>query len=318
MASHPLVPRRVGVADVGRLRAVTRALWELDQHRGGGACLDAAQGALVSARAMLDAPATDAVTADLQAAVGDLHTLVGWSAHDIGRHEDASRHFLAALRLGVACDDRAMVAAALYRIGRVCLHVGQPDDALRAFQLGQMDAQNVGSYADLARLHVSIAWAHALRGQPKRMLDSFARAEHELSLIEPGVAPPWASDFARSGDWDGVRAYSYTILARRPGPDTDDYAGQALTLAEKLTTVPEQGRPARSRVFDEIILAAATLRVGDRDQGMRLADRAITQVEELHSVRAVDRLDDIARAAIHLPAENADSLRDRIDALKTR
>lgn len=308
-------PRRIGQSDVAQIRELTALLWSLEQNHGGGAALDAASGALATARSLLSVAEGMPVAEHARIAVADLHCLVGWSLHDVGRHNEASRHFMAALALGSEVGEAGMVAAALYRLGRVSLHVERPDDALRAFQLGQIAAQDAGSYADLARLHVSSGWAHALKGQTRRMEDSFSRAEHELGRID-GDAPPWASAFARSGDWDGVRAMAYMVLARRPEPEFRHYAADAATIAHRIISAPTTGRPARSSVFDRIILAAGKLHVGDVDAGIAEADSAIDLVASLRSVRAVDRLTDIERAARTLPRDAAGHLLARIAELR--
>lgn len=319
ITSQSMPPGRIGATDVEELRTLTQGLWELDQQYGGGAALDAAIGALATATGLRRAQASETTTAELQTALADLHSLVGWSLHDIGRHGVAARHFIAALSLGSEAGDLGMVSAALYRLGRVSLHLEEPGDALSAFQLGQIAAQNTGSYADLARFHVSSAWAYALMGKPDRMEDSFSRAEHELGLIDPTNEAPWASAFIRSGDWDGVRAMSYIILARGSDEEAETYAGKAAEIAERIVTSPEAGRPGRSRVFDEIIQAAGTLRSGDRKQGILLANAAIDRTDELRSVRAVDRLRDIERAAVRLHKdEEAEAICVRIDQLRSR
>jgi tetratricopeptide (TPR) repeat protein len=252
----------------------------------------------------------------LQEAVADLHSLVGWSLHDLGRHTRARLHFTKALSLGSATDDRSMVAAALYRLGRVSIHNEQPDDALRAFQLGTMAAQDAGSYADLARLHVSSAWAYALMGQPDRMHDSFARAEHELGRIDADNSPQWASAFVKSGDWDGIRAISYIILARKPGSEGIEYAEKAVEVTSRVVPKPADGRPERSRIFDRIIDAAARIRIGDREAGISTAHDVIDRVEQLRSIRAIDRLSDLDRAAALQPDDETREIRQRISRLR--
>ncbi|HEX3778144.1 MAG TPA: hypothetical protein VHX38_00620 [Pseudonocardiaceae bacterium] len=317
VTSQAPLPARVGRTDVEQLRSLTHELWEVDQQRGGGAALDAAFGALTTASSLLkSSQVSDQTAEELQGALADLHSLVGWSLHDLGRHRRATKHFTAALSLGSATDDRSMVAAALYRLGRVSVHTEQPGEALRAFQLGTMAAQDAGSYADLARLHVSSAWAYALMGQSERMYDSFARAEHELGRIDASSSPPWASAFVRSGDWDGVRAMSYIILARQPGSDAISFAEKAAEVAERIVTSPADGRPERSRVFDQIIYAAGRLSIGDRENGVAAAHSVIDRVEQLHSIRAVDRLADIDRAAAAQPDDETNEIRQRISRLR--
>jgi transcriptional regulator with XRE-family HTH domain/plasmid stabilization system protein ParE len=314
--SRATPPVRISAHDVSRLRLLTQGLWELDQHHGGGAALDTAAGTLAMANSFLRSQADPQTTVELHTAIADLHSLVGWSLHDLGHHSTATRHFLAALSFGSESGDLGMVSAALYRLGRVSLHVEEPKDALAAFQLGQMAAQNAGSYADLARFHVSAAWAYALMGQPDRMEDSFSRAEDELGRIDSANEAPWVTAFIRSGDWDGVRAMSYIILARRSDSSAARYAEKAAEVAGMIVSTPKLGRPGRSRVFDEIIYAAGRLRTGDRAEGLVLAHAAVDKVEELRSIRAVDRLRDVERAALLVRDGSTRDLVERIARLR--
>ncbi len=308
-------PRRIGSSDVDRVQALAAQLWELDRSAGGGAAVDAATGLLATANDMLRATSTEDTHARLMSVAADLHCLAGWAAHDLGNQASAMRHFTSALAHGRGSDDAAMVAAALYRQGRVSLQIGAPSDALRAFQLGQMAAQDAGSYADLSRLLLSSGWAYALLGQAERMEDSILRAEEELSRIDTSShVAPWVEAFVHSGDVDGVRSYSYTILARRTTPDADDYAARAVEITER--SVRERVRPRRSLIFDEVMYAAGLIQCGDRSGGIAAANVAIDSVEVLRSRRAVERLEDIDRTAARLTGDDGVAIRRRIATLR--
>jgi hypothetical protein len=153
-------------------------------------------------------------------------------------------------------------------------------------------------------------------GQPDRMNDSFARAEHELGRINADESAPWASAFVKSGDWDGIRAISYIILARQPGDDGMAFAEKAAEVAGRIVDTPADGRPERSRIFDQIIAAASRIRIGDKTDGAAAANAVIDRVEQLRSIRAIDRLNDIDLAAALRPGDETNEIRQRISRLR--
>lgn len=124
-------PGRIGTADVTRVEVATRALRAVDYRCGGGACCDALAAQLSWAQRLLGAVATPQVRQRLLRALGDLHDLAGWTAFDVGLVDGARRCFATAVDYARQAGAFSLLANIVYRIGRVCVHYGQPDQALR-------------------------------------------------------------------------------------------------------------------------------------------------------------------------------------------
>jgi transcriptional regulator with XRE-family HTH domain len=99
--------RRVGTADVERLRGVRRDLKTLDNTHGGGAAFPMAVAYLRSEVApLLQGRYDDATGRALLAGTAELKLDVGWMAYDAGDHALANRYMTSALRLAHATGDR--------------------------------------------------------------------------------------------------------------------------------------------------------------------------------------------------------------------
>ena len=317
-ASAAPAPARVGAVDVAQIRAMTASLRAVDFQYGGGAALDAATGYLRRVSGLLDSTYSDEIGVKLRVALADLHGLTGWALHDLGRHVTAKKHFTQGLALARDADEHGLVAAMLYKMGRVSLHQEHPADALRMFQLGQIAAGDAGSRTEMARLHLNQAWAYALLGQPRQVTDCLARAEdHRDRAIASGEQPSWAAEILVHSGFDGVAGLTYCLLSRQP--DAAPAAAQrSVAISQRLTAGPRLvTRPGRARVFDQIMHAASLLRTGERGTGLAAAHQAVTHAEDLRSVRAVDRLSEVARAAAAWPSDrDALDIRHRIAALQ--
>jgi hypothetical protein len=206
----------------------------------------------------------------------------------------------------------------LYKMGRVSLHQEHPSDALRMFQLGQIAARDAGSRTEMARMHLNQAWAYALLGQRRQVTDSLAQAEDERDrAIASAEEPAWAAEILVHSGFDGVVGLTYCLLSRQPQV-APAAAERSVEIAHRLTAGPSLlTRPGRARVFDQIMYAASLLRTGERHTGLAAAHQAVTHAEDLRSVRAVDRLTDVARAAAAWPSDpDALDIRHRIAALQ--
>jgi transcriptional regulator with XRE-family HTH domain len=312
---------RIGAADVEQIRVATHQLHELEQRLGGGSALDAITGYLRWASGLLRASCTDMIGRQLRVALADLYSVAGSSLHDMGRHREANRHCMQGLVLARDAEERGLVAALLWRMGRVSLHREHAADALRFFQLAQMAAQDAGSHAELARLHANEAWAYALLGQPKQVADALARADHERSRM---VADREAFTFHGAARYEAsfkedaalYRAKAHWILARgNDDPSTTRDAELAASISARLLAA--DGRAGRNRAFDQTILAGSLLRSGEHDAGMAAAHTAVDRVEAIRSVSAVDELAHVATATKAWPRDrDAIHLRRRIAAVQ--
>lgn len=303
------VPDCVGPADVEQIRSTTAELRRLDQRYGGGAAVDAARGFYGWARGMLHSTADALTHRELKVALADFSSLVAWAFHDVGQQTAARRYLMNALVLARDADETALMASILYRLGRISMHQGQPVDALRMLQLGQIAAQDAGDPAEIARLHANEALAYAMLGKEIHIKDSLARAEFEMGRADPADVSPWTTLYFTPGDYTGHQALVYNALAANTQERTQmaRFAAKAAELADDAIASSGPDRPVRSLTFDRIILATNQLRTGEFENGLAAARRAISESERLKSVRATERLAEIASAASMNTRRNSDT-----------
>jgi len=275
---------------VEQVQTTTRALRAVDYQYGGGAAREATLAHLAWASRLADA-ARGEVQQQLHLAVADLHNLVGWTAHDLGLHDAARHHLMKALERIQHVGDRGFAAASLYRMGRVHLHCGWPDEALKLFQLGQLAAQDSGSAHAVAMLCANEAWAYAEMGDAAQMIRSLGRAEDELARADLDAAPAWLQYFGFT-DLSALRGVAHTVLSAQE-PKYLQTAIVALTVC-----LSDRGPDmARSRAFELTALATAHLRNGDLDVATTVGHQALDLAVDLRSVRVVDRLAPLQQAA---------------------
>lgn len=151
-------------------------------------------------------------------------------------------------------------------------------------------------------------------GQDSLVSDSVARAEGELARVDADTVPSWARFFLAPADINGIAAVVYTALAAHP-----EHRGKFAPKAIERATLAYDHRSDgenRSRTFDAISLASAHLLDGNLDQAAQHAYTALGMTAQIDSLRAVDRLRDLATLAgpHHNNHEIADIV-DRIDTL---
>lgn len=297
----PLVPGRIGVADVQRIEDANRAFRALDYQYGGGACHDAVVGYLPRGLRMLGAYATSLVTQRLCVAVADLHNLAGWTSFDTGQVRVARTHFGQALELAKEGNNYALVANILYRTGRVHLHHNVPDKALTEFQLGQVAAHASGSALAVAILYANQAWAYAKMGLDDEALALLGRSTDEFARADLTEVPAWATFFTET-DMSAMVGTVYTELALTVDPAYTRSAIPALS-----TAINGYGQDmTRSRSFTLISLATNHLLEDDIDHAATVGAQAVAVAESVKTARTKDRVRPLKR--------EADKRRDNADA----
>lgn len=110
--------RRIGMADVLRVRTALDAFASLDNAHGGGRARDSAVRFLVDRVApMLNGSFSEKTGKALYAAAWEFTLLVAWMAYDIGDEARARAGFAHALALAEAANDRSLGASVLSAIG---------------------------------------------------------------------------------------------------------------------------------------------------------------------------------------------------------
>lgn len=276
--------RRVGIADVRRLREATRTLRAQDHRRGGGACRRLVLDQLTHGHALLHAPADDPVHDRLVAAVADLHNLAGWTDFDTGHPERAAVNLRYALELIEDRGRHSLEANLRYRLGRIHLHRHDPGEALTEFTRSLRAATRAGSPHAGAIASVNLAWAHAMRGSTEEVLTALDRGQ-ELFAAARGPVPSWAAFFDAT-DLAAMVGTVYTELAVRGGRHFTHHAIPALATA----TRDYDDTMSRSRVFCLTMLALDHVIAGDLDGGADLAVEAADRATGVSSARIADRM----------------------------
>ncbi|WP_199742991.1 tetratricopeptide repeat protein [Nocardia stercoris] len=302
-------PSTVYLTDVSGVQGFTAAMRKLDYRFGGGSVRDAVIAHVRYAEGLLTADYTDGVGPQLHSAVADLHNLAGWTSFDIGNFRQARRHFRRALKLGLQAQDSSLLSNILYRAGRLHLHRGMPDIALKYFQLGQLTAQDSGCGLTVAMLHVNAAWAQAILGNRAHMLQSIGRAEDEFARANSASANPWVRFF---GEAD-LHASTGVALASNAAATSADLAASI----EHISAAVQLRGPdmTRSQAFERTALATAYLRHGDIDMGIQIGMKVLESAAEIRSVRVIDRLAPLRRAASTRTTGDQRELVQMIDAL---
>lgn len=290
-AAQTPAPSHIGMTDVKQVEAATRAMRALDYQFGGGACRDAVVAQLSWAQRLLSASGNEVVRRRLFRALADLQNLAGWTTFDVGLKDSSRQHFATALEFAKQSGDAGLLSNIMYRIGRIYLHEGDPNDALKWFQLGQIAAQDSGSELAVAVLCANEAWAYAMMNDDVQAAKLLGRARDELSRANLPEAPDWVRFF---GDTD-MHAMIGTVYTELSAGDVRHAAIAIPALIQALNGYNEA--MSRSRAFNLTALATNHLRQGDVDQGIRIGRDALMLATGLKSARVDDRLEPLQIAA---------------------
>jgi transcriptional regulator with XRE-family HTH domain len=313
-------PGRVGLSDVRQIEASTKALRGLDYQYGGGSCRDAVVAQLSWAQRMLDAQLSDTVQPRLYTAVADLHNLAGWTSFDIDLVDSARFHFLRAMQLAKEAKNNSLMANVLYRMGRIYLEHGAPNDALKLFQLGQIAAQESGSEIAVAVLCANEAWAYAKMGKVEQTQKMMGRAQDEFARANPDNIPSWAKFFTEN-DVHAMTGVVHFELSRTASGEAEGPIDRPRHIRLAIPNLQRavdgySADMARSQAFNAATLAALHMSEGDVNDGIRLGRQALELAAEVKSARIGARLKPLHQEAIKR-ANNADSreLAERISRM---
>ncbi|MCA1694643.1 MAG: transcriptional regulator, partial [Actinobacteria bacterium] len=284
-------PGRVGLSDVKRVEAATRAVRAVDYRSGGGACRDAVVAQLSWAQRLLSSSGRDVVRARLFRALGDLQNLAGWTTFDVGLLNSSRTHFATALEFAKQSGDASLMSNIMYRIGRVYLHHGAANDALKWFARGQVAAQDAGSELAVAVLCGNEAWAYAMMGDDVQAKKLLGRSGDELARADLTVAPEWARFYNETD----LYAMIGTVHTELSAFDVR-YAAIAIPAFDQ-ALMRYDGSMARSRALTLTMLATNHLRHDDVDQGVQVGHQALALATGLKSQRVTDRLKPLELAA---------------------
>lgn len=307
------VPQRVGATEVTQLRAFTRALRTHDAAHGAGSCRDAILAHTQWAESLLTADYSDQVRPHLLSAVAEAKTLAGWTAHDLGLEKQARQYLTQALQTTEQAGQPAHSAIVLYYLGRVPLDNGDPDEALKLFQLGQIAAQDSRSATPVAFLLANEAVAYAYLGDGRQAMTALRRAEDEYAHADQDDQHP---EFTRMFDQLALNTAAARVHSQLGLTDTH-HRDQAIVRLNQALAQDSSGR-GRQRAFNQAWLATCHLADGDLTTGTAIGMQALDATRGLTSPRLLEQLAPLHTQANRCPQnDDARQLAHDLQVLRT-
>jgi transcriptional regulator with XRE-family HTH domain len=280
---HPLTlrdvvlapPARVGPSDVSAFEQTVARLNVLDREAGGMAAREALAATATTGEKLLSAQALPEVHQQLRYAVSEAHRLAGWASGDIGLMDHCRYHMHKAMDLAVG--DSARVAAVLASAADMEKHAGDPDTALKFFQLAETGISPDSDPQASAVLAGLSASAYLTLGHPDVARRQVARSRQLFASADPSTSLPF---FEFYGPGHGLLAATSSKLA--------DYDTARSDIVNALRTRPSYD--VRCNALDTVVLATVALNAGEPSIGIPQAQRALSLVTQVGSQRTRDRL----------------------------
>jgi transcriptional regulator with XRE-family HTH domain len=296
-------PRRVGLADVERIEATSRAFRDWDNRWGGGlssaAVVAQLQWVIATGRNALCA--TEAVRDRLLVATADLANIAAWTNYDVEYHDEARRLWMIALDAAKEADNADLVGSVLRQLAHQALHLERPDEALRLVRLAYAttaDPSHDVPELALAEIAAYEGWCYAAAGKARACDRAFGKAEEHFDNARDEEAPPWLGHF-NYAELTALRGHSYHVLANR--------LPAAAAQAEPLLQDAVAGRGpgyARSKMLNLIALSSTYFQRGDGiEEGVRLGRQTLAAISTLNSPRALSRLRGLKRVTAPYASE---------------
>jgi transcriptional regulator with XRE-family HTH domain/tetratricopeptide (TPR) repeat protein len=273
------VPDRIGLADVEQVASTTGRLSQLFGDYGGISASAALTAHAQASEALLSAAMREPVRQRLLTMLADAHSSAGWAAGDAGLRDLSRQHFSRGMDCAGAAGGMLEASANLYGEGRMEMHFGHPNDALKVFQLG---AATAPTPLARARFECHCAWALAELGLEGESLAALHRA---CDARNAASSETEQSEGFRGGLWH-VEGCTYLALGRF------DRAVVALSAA-----MDGASHAVRCTTINSCRLAVAQLRCGELRVGLQTAARVVDKAGSLRSVWVRDVLAPLQEAA---------------------
>ncbi|WP_059009373.1 hypothetical protein [Streptomyces specialis] len=281
--------RRIGMADVDVVTAVTEQLAEVDNQFGGRHARPLAVGFLLhSVTPYLQAGGTDDVRKAMLSAAARLCDLTGFMAVDEHLHGLAQRYYGKALELAGAAENPVSYRGTLRMMSVQALDLGHATRALGLAEAAWEGRSGISSRME-SFLAGQVAHTHAVAGNRKRALDLIRVAETALGKAEDqdeGFGPG-SSSYSRS---------SLTLHLAEVRNALGDVAGSVESLTESArlrTRMPRRRNGIRYRS----LLAERQLRMGHLEAACRTWDAVLDDYPFVRSGSADRKIAD-ARALL--------------------
>lgn len=302
------VPERIGWSDVEHVRAITRAVAMSENLHGGGLSTEAGVSQLRWSGRLLEVTACNDVRWAMFEAVGNLSSVVAFSAFDIADYRSADQCFQFALWCADQSGSWALRANTLAEMSRKAAYLGDLDEALSLIEFAQVRADRVSATAQ-AMMAALRARLLALLGRHCEARAEVDRADQRFADRDPTVDPPWLCYYDEA-EHQGSTGRALLPVARQTR--RLELAAPRLEAAIRL----HNANYPRSRTFSRIRLASLIMATGDPHQALPIGRQAVVDAVPLRSKRIVNELHGLARAAeLHAPIGDVADLRRDIAAL---
>lgn len=281
--------RKLGGADVTRIRAVTALYRSLDYEVGGGAIRRDVTQFAHAVTNLLNHGDPAAVREPLLAAVAEIRQLAGWTCFDAGRHADAQRHLLAAERAAVAGGDLRLAARVRYCQARQFQYLRFNHDAIDALRLARDHLGTGTTPAITAMLDGLEASSLAELGDHTAAERRLASATDAFDRIVPAAEPAWMAFYDR-GELLAQYGRVYRDIARHD-------KGNAQQAVRWTTAAIEDLGPQkqRSTVLNQIGLCSALFLADEPEQAAEVGRSLLEHAGEVNSARVVERVRNLRR-----------------------
>ncbi|MFJ4973002.1 XRE family transcriptional regulator [Streptomyces sp. NPDC088755] len=285
------LPKAVRPEDIRQVLAAADTLAGWDNLYGGGGIVgSSSMGLFIWAKGLLATKYPTDLKDDLYTAVGRLSVVMGASAFDAYAHDDATE----LLGFGAWCAEQGnnwhLRAAALNWRARQEIWRGRPDEGLTYAESGLLRADRL-TPREQSMLHNARARAWAKMRNADEALAAISQSDKVFGRARDGEDVPWMAyydDAQHHGD-TGHAAFDIALMR-----------GQTPELAiSRLESAIEGHTDAyvRSRALSGTKLATLTMVMGDPQQAVAIANRALDEIGKLRSKRAVTDMEELASAS---------------------
>jgi tetratricopeptide (TPR) repeat protein len=278
----PVAGRKIGFADIERIRTTTELFGRLDNQYGGGHARRSLIEFLHSdLSAALRGTYTGETAKALFSAAAEASLLAAWMSYDAGVHGIAQRYFIQALRLAQEGNDRLLAGSILDAMSHQATFLGRFREAANLARAAHMGTVGVATPTLTAHFHVMEARAHARLGAASDCDAALSAAVREFERRKPSEGPDFLDYFD-----DAELAAEFGHCNRDLGR-----AGHATTYATQ-SLGEANGEYLRSDFFATMVLADAYLDQGEDEQACQVALKALEIGEQLKSARCVAYVDE--------------------------
>ncbi|MDQ7909103.1 hypothetical protein RB614_31730 [Phytohabitans sp. ZYX-F-186] len=298
------VPRKVGRKEIAQVRLAADLFTSWDNAHGGGLAREAVFAQLSWCAKLLHVDSPEPVRRDLFAAVAELGGIAGFMAFDAYAHTDARRAFEFSLQCAEESRNWHVRASILSMRARQAIWCGNPDDGLIYVEKALVRSDQLTA-TERASLHTLRARALAKMRRHHETLTAVGVADEAFAHAKPADDPPWMAfyDHAQHHGDTGHALWDLSVRGRR----TEAAPRLAYSVAHH---TPEYGR---SRTMSRIKLASLTMITGDPRKAAAVGHKALDDIADLRSRRAIDDVRELRRlAGRHRTMTEVENLRDRI------